>query len=308
MAGYSRLPVPPAYQGSSGEKGQIQLDGIATKVEVFHGRVDDEADWHVFINPDDDDWPVEMYCEVMVLDDYSKPTFGDDKFYSADFTLPFRLVKPGSAHPAWDLGKEAIDSQGHSLDCSQYSRLVEHAGRVYLQGPYVNDEAHDTRVEIHPLDSIAFAIDSSSQTISARPGDADWPSDFVRWRVAAFANSSLHRINDENFVQRRRTTTWFLDPPGRPPTSRRRPVFDAEIFTTLEVDEEPRALWNGDTEAMYAERRVAAISPPQFSEDPRDGRTKVRVSITMEEPDSHGGIVVRDYLIRRVPGQVVAQI
>ena len=97
--GYAPLPVPPAYAGPSGEPGQILLHGITTKVSVFHGRIDDEADWHVFIRPDRADWPIEMYCEIMVLDDFSKPFIGDDKFFTADFTLPLRLSKPDGPAP-----------------------------------------------------------------------------------------------------------------------------------------------------------------------------------------------------------------
>lgn len=46
---YPALPFPEKYQGPSGEPGQIILDGVVTKVELFHGTIDDELDWHDYI-------------------------------------------------------------------------------------------------------------------------------------------------------------------------------------------------------------------------------------------------------------------
>lgn len=296
--GYALLPVPPDYAGPSGELGQILLNGIATRISVFHGESDDEADWHVHIRPDPEHWPMEMYCEIMVLDDFSTPFIGDDQFFSADFTLPFRLSRSGSAHPAWDLGREAIRVQGSTLDCSEFSRLVRDGGRVYLQGAFVNDEAHDTRVEIHPLDSMAFAMDAGGRSLSARPGEAGWPTDAVRWRVAAFANSALHRINRESFVARPRRTTWYLAPPALPAPDPLHPVVNV---MQLDVVEEPRRLWEGNLQKLYDSRGLDAFPPAQFAEDPRDGHWKLKVEIRMKKPGNHGGIVVRDFLVRRVP-------
>lgn len=231
MAGYPLLPIPPAFRSPSGEEGQILLDGICMRISLFHGRVDDEADWHVYIDPDPSVWQtlgpflrergVEvanndlgvLYCELMVVDRHRNPLF-DEFFDSADVTLPFRLSKAGSEHPAWDLGLFASDNQGKDHDFSKHSQLVKDGGRVYLQGPFVNDAGHDTRVEMHPLDSIAFAMDKAGKTIAARPGQAGWPERYVKWRVAAFANSSFHRINNEAYLKKERTTTWFLDLPG----------------------------------------------------------------------------------------------
>jgi hypothetical protein len=165
FAQYPPLAVHPDYQGPSGEPGQIKLDGIVTKVSLFHGRSDDEADWHCYIdlspkastelsdylrarglNVDAAKLDI-LYSELMTLDKY-KFTWFDDKFYSADLTSSFLLFKPGSAHPAWDLGVKAIDNQGTEHDFSSFTKLI--GARAYLQGPLVNDADHGTRVEIHP--------------------------------------------------------------------------------------------------------------------------------------------------------------
>ncbi len=102
-----------------------------------------------------------MYSELMVLD--SARTFGDDPgtrnlgYRSADVSLPFGLQ--GSEHPVWDLGLLAARKAGTGVNFSKYSRLCEHHGYVYLQGAFVNDTYHGVLLEIHPLDSIAYAID-----------------------------------------------------------------------------------------------------------------------------------------------------
>lgn len=293
--GYAPLPVPPSHQGPSGEPGQILLDGIVQKITLFHGRVDDEADWHVFIRPDRADWPQDMYCEIMVLDDFETPFIGDDKFFTADFSPAFRLIKEGSANPAWEVGLKAIDEQSDSVNVTEAgvtSRLVTHQGRAYLQGAYVNDEAHGTQVEIHPLDSIAFAIDDSDNTIAVKRGQPGWPETSIRWRVAYFANSSLHRINSEKYVQRERTTTWLLDLPD--PLG---PAFPGNVSVT----EIRRQLRFKDTSEMHDGRGVKSIAPHELVTDLRDGRRKLRVSATLNKPDEKGGIVVIDYRVRFTP-------
>src|SRR5205814_8486874 len=50
---------------------------------------------------------------------------------------------------------------------------------------------------------------------------ATWPGRLVTWRVAAFTNSTFHRINNADYLKKERTTTWYLpllgeaDRPGR---------------------------------------------------------------------------------------------
>jgi hypothetical protein len=304
--GYPALAVPPAYAGPAGESGQILLDGIVKKVSVFHGRSADEADWHVYI-----DIPVEasrdlssylrpqgvivsadkldvIYSEIMSLDKYDRGWF-DDKFYSADFTPAF-LLATGSAHPAWDLGKFAVNNQGTNHDFSTYSKLWQF--RVYLQGALVNDSAHGTLVEIHPLDSIAFAMNSSGVPISQKRGQSGWPLVYVRWRVAVFANSNFHRITGESYVKKERTTTWFLDLPANAVAGG--PTTPGNITVT----EQRVQLWDGGHNNWYSGRRWKTLVPSSIAVDPKDGRKKLKVTTTMLEPDKFGGIVVRDYIIQ----------
>lgn len=306
-ADYPRLPVHPRYAGPSGEAGQILLEGLVTKVSLFHGRSADEADWHVYLDMSPETSldlanylrarNVEarasdlacFYSELMTLDKYKKGWF-DDKFYSADFTTSFLLSKSGSAHPAWDLGLVAVNDQGDNHDFTSYSRL--YGARAYLQGAFVNDADHGTRVEIHPLDSIAFAMDASGVPLSAKRDDPSWPRTFVKWRVGVFANSSLHRINDESYVDKERTTTWFLDLPrdavaGGPTTP-----------GNITVLEERQQLWNGGSNNWYGGRRWKTLVPWTIAVDPKDGRKKLKVTTTMLTPDKWGGIIVRDYTIR----------
>lgn len=306
-ADYTPLPVHPRYAGPSGERGQIQLDGLVTKVSLFHGRSADEADWHVYLDMSPEtamdlagylraqgaqvnaSHLACLYSEVMTLDKYKKGWF-DDKFYSADFTFSFLLSKPGSAHPAWDLGVVAVNDQGDNHDFTNYSRL--YGARVYLQGAFVNDDEHGTLLEIHPLDSIAFAMDSSGIPLSAKRNDQGWPATFVKWRVGVFANSSHHRINDESYVNKERTTTWFLDLPrdaigGGPATP-----------GNITVLEERQQLWNGGNDSWYSGRRWKSLVPWTIAVDPKDGRKKLKVTTTMLTPDKWGGIIVRDYTIR----------
>jgi hypothetical protein len=295
--GYKPLPVPLSYQGASGEPGQILLDGIVQKITLYHDRFDDEADWHVYIRPERADWPQDMYCEIMVLDDFETPFLGDDKFFTADFSRAFRLIKEGSVNPAWEVGLKAIDEQSDSVNVTEAgvtSRVVAHQGRAYLQGPYVNDEAHGTRVEIHPLDSIAFAIDDSDQTIAAKWGQPAWPETSVRWRVAYFANSSHHRINGEKYVKKERTTTWFLD------LLRPNPL-NVVSMGNVSITEIRRQLRFKDTNKMHDGRGFKSIAPHELVIDPKDGRRKLKVSSTMNKPDEKGGIVVIDYLVRFTP-------
>ena len=310
MGDYPLLPIPPAYRSPSGERGQILLDGLAMKVSLFHGKVDDEADWHVYIDPQPSVWQTlgaylrergtqvsnadlgVMYCELMVCDRHRNPLF-DEFFDSADVTLAFRLSKPGSQHPAWDLGLYAGDHQGTNHDFSRYSRLVRDSGRVYLQGAFVNDAAHGTRVEIHPLDSIAFAMDSAGRTLPDRWGEPGWPRRYVKWRVVVFANSKFHRINGENYMKKERTTTWYLDLPGDAGTGG-----PTSLPTSVTVEEIRQPLWDGKEEAWYTSRRVKSFAPWALAADPRDGRKKLKVSATMKIPDTRGGLVVRDYIVR----------
>ncbi len=366
-AQYPPLPVPPGYQGPSREPGQIMLDGTVRKISLQHGRLADEDDWHVYIDLDakatqdlrsylwtrnyalisSDDCLKKancnldkIYCEVMVLDKYVKPTLGDDKFYSADFTLPLLLSQPppekrpglhlpdgtvlGASewtgeHPAWDFGLIAMANQGELLeearemDFSDYSQLVSGGGRAYLQGAFVEDATHRACkptptptscqaapikyaktivIEIHPLDSIAFSMDETGKTLSAKRGQALWPTKSVRWRVAFLANSKLHKINSEPYLKKERTTTWYLDLPNDAYNSWGDP------YTTVNVETQPQQLWGGGKKVWYAGRGWKVFEPAILAVDPKDNRKKLKISATMNVPDNWGGIIVCDYIIR----------
>jgi hypothetical protein len=313
---YPLLPVPPDLSSPSGEPGQIAIDGIVAALNVFCGRVDDEADWHIYITP-----PIEvsdilansfsengvtvldliiMYCELMVLDDWNKPFLGDDRFHSADgLTQALLLTKFGSEHPAWDLGQDAMDNQGSSQDYTENSHLAVNHARVYMQGAFVNDADHGFRIEIHPLDSLAVAMKDTawSSVVSAKFGENDWPKSKMRWRIAWFTNSSLHRINGHDYLQKDRTTTWFLDLPSDAYAS------TSDDLVTIEVDGQLVQMWDMHEDRSYLWRGVkspiANIEGLQWSleADPKDGRRKLKVSATMAQPDERGGIVVQDYTI-----------
>lgn len=312
---YPQFTIPPSLQGPSGEKGQILLEGVTNKISLYHGfwtdlERDRELDWHVHISlPPDTKQTLmnglknsgcvlteqrfaDVYSEHMVLD--SPNLMGDDPgtrqlgFRSADVSLPLRLF--GSTHPAWDLGLIAARHQNkhRADDFSKYSRLVQDRGCSYLQGAFVNDEFHKIRLEIHPLDSIAFAMEKGGKTIPVRFGTVGWPTNFVRWRVAFFTNSTLHRVNKCSYLQKERTTTWFLGLPS-----------DAVRKAGAKVNVVPirHKLWNGVQKSWYESRGVKSFSS-SLQKDPKDGLLKLKVTATMNPPDKLGGMFVRDFVIQ----------
>jgi hypothetical protein len=354
---YPPLPVPQKYQGRSGERGQIMLDGIVKSISAYHGEVDDEADWHVSIslptnvtldlqsgllstyssidrgdcNRSESCNLATIYSELMVCDRHKSTTL-DEYFYSGDFTLPYLLSQPPAErrpvlafnfdgtpildpdwtgeHPAWDLGLITQNSQAKDHDFTKYSNLD--GGRAYLQGAFVEDAEHRrcrptpgivcylappkfatvARFEIHPLDSIAFAMNETGKVLSAKWGDPGWPFDFVKWRVAVFADSKYHRINGEAYVKKIRTTTWYLDLPVDAQSTW------GDLATTIRVIEQRRTLWNGGNKTWYGSRGVNSYVPWTLAVDPKDGLKKLKIVVKMDIPDNWGGIVVRDYGIR----------
>jgi hypothetical protein len=300
-------------RGPSGEGHQIQLDGIVERVTLFHGRADEEFDWHVYLRLSGAtadrlqrflrqngirvaaEHVARPYCELMLVDDRHKrgitwPPWQASwqwRYDSADLTAALRLS--GGDHPAYDLGRPVANEPGENRDLSTASRLARDRGRIAMQGLLVLDTAHDT-LEIHPPDSFAFAMDTDGRTLSARPGEAGWPDRTVRWRVAWFANSGRHRVSAETPLQQQRTTAWYLDPPTPAPT-----------LPHLDVSTEAVRLWDSKAGEWYDRRGVAELEAARFAADPRDGQRRLLVSATMQVPGNRGGLVVRDYLIRRRP-------
>jgi hypothetical protein len=312
-------------RGPSGERNQIQFDGTVEKVSLFHGRADEELDWHVYLrlfpsvarrlaqflrehNVALTDQEVDRpYCELMLIDDWHRRSITwppqqasfQRKYDSADLSRVLRLSKPGSDHPAYDLGRDVADEPGENKDLSASSRLCRDRGRVYMQGLLVLDVAHSpATLEVHPPDSIAFAIGDTDRTVSAVPGEEGWPDRTIRWRVAWFANSNYHRICDEEPLKQRRTTTWYLPLPG-PPAIVAVPATHA--LDQVEVTTTAVRLWDSKDERWYDSRGVADIDDARFEADPRDNTRRLRVGATMQVSDSRGGLVVRDYLVRRRP-------
>jgi hypothetical protein len=299
------------------------LDGIVTRVTLFHGKKKNEADWHVYIAlaPDTSlrladflsargtsvkatDLSI-MYCELMVLDLHKDPWVGFNEFYSADVTLPLNLYEINVEHPAWEFGYHAVEDKG-SHEFSKNSRLI--GGRAYLQGAFVNDSAHGVRVEIHPLDSIAFAMDQSGTTLWAKQPSQCWPASYVKWRVAVFTNSNFHRINKESYLKKERTTTWYLELPNNAyetSTGLIRPIVDEQPGLpgpyVIHVEEQRQRLWDGARKIWYSGRGWSTFPSWELAVDPRDGRKKLKVTSTMKIPDNFGGIAVCDYVISVTP-------
>jgi hypothetical protein len=219
------------------------------------------------------------------------------KYDTADLTRVWRLVKEGSQHAAHDLARPAADEPGETADLSEFSRLVEHGGRIYMQGVAVIDPAHDgspDKLEIHPPDAVAFAMDETGQTLAARPGDPGWPARHVRWRVAWFANSAHHRVNELATVAQPRTTRWYLPPPGSPLQAGLPPNV---LQPHIDVETTPIQLWDSKSDTWYDDRGVASIEDAEVEADPRDDHLKVRVGATMRAPGDKGGLLVREYAV-----------
>ena len=328
---YPPLPFPQDMRGPSGEPGQILLAGTARKVELFHGGTDDELDWHIFIEPrqgtrmrlldhllrhgkgattahyqspsvfsplNSHDL-AQAYCEWMVIDGY-RYTLTDDKWYSADVTRTLGLQES-----AWRYSIDAANSQGGVFN--QYgstvtprdSRIVNQHARVYLQGAFVNDADHRFRVEIHPLDSVAYALDPAGSPIGYDSTDSRWPTERVTWRVAAFTNSAIHRINKADYLAKTRTTTWYLPLPAR--------ARAAGMQVRVEVNH-PGFRNNQTTKATgrrpsanpYLQYGVASTSYA-IEPDPRDGVPKLRVTVAMARPDKFGGMFQGEYTVSVAP-------
>ncbi len=226
----------------------------------------------------------------MVLDGYDNSTF-DELFFSADVTDAFRLEGK-----AWDHSADAGAEQNISGASKTVSTAL-HGKRVFVQGPFVNDADHRFKVEVHPLDSIAYPVDAAGNHIDARPGSSAWPAAKVVWRVAAFTNSSFHRINGAAYVQRDRRTRWYLPLPTRPPrfgwiVTERLMSFTNEGRRHSGLDDRrPGATTQYRTHGVQG--HSAAIAT-----DRHDGVSKLRVDITMTRPaDRWGGMFFAEYTI-----------
>ncbi len=327
--------VPASLRSPSGERAQIQVEGIVTKISFFHGRNDDEADWHVYVdlhpgvrtelrnyirslNPDLESISHRIakhkandistiYSEVMVLDDYKNSMF-DEKFLTADVSKAFLLSLGNSRQPAWDLAMRAVNDQGENKNFTDYSGI--RGKYVYLQGAFVNDKEHGFLPEIHPLDGIAFAMDTRGEPVSIRHTNSAWPAKEIRWRVCYFANSSFHRINGESYLKRERTTTFYLELPRNAYRRERtqRVAGEAAPTGSILVTRHPVNLWDAKGKNEYAGRGWSIYPQHEIAVDPRDGRKKLKVTGKMKLPNKAGGIVVCDYVVRVTDSQPIQSI
>lgn len=322
-ANYLKRPVPPELRSPSREEAQIQVDGLVDRITLFMGRRDWELDWHVY--------PVldaavaarlaqvgtlkkgELFCEFMGIDRWEDEVIGR-QWWSSDMdgilslrwpvTNPKKGAETASAH--WSLVED--DHQGG------HGEVVAKAGestrdnaaivgkRVYLQGAFVMDAPTDTddhaHLEIHPLDSIAYARDGRGEVLSARGTDPGWPRATVVWRVGAVSNAGFHRINRCGFMTHDRTTVWYLDLPS-----------DASFPTSgVRVTATAPGFWHFPSDTRFTSRGVRRVqvdpSPDgtrrgigAFPMDPRDGRRKLRVEVTMRRPDDWGGLYLNDFRV-----------
>jgi hypothetical protein len=330
---YPPLPRPPELRGQSGESGQIVLTGTASEIEVLHGGTDDVLDWHIYIRLDPavrrrlldhlldhgkgaktahvepftpprplTEQDLErIYCEFMVLDGYDNSTF-DEKFFSADLKKALMLDRT-----AWDVSAEAAAEQnlrGATVDVTGESRLCRRAARVSLQGAFVNDRKHGFRAEIHPLDSLAYAIDAQASPLSVGPDDPGWPATVLTWRVAAFTNSTFHRINGADYLKKERTTTWYLPLPKDAPGN---PVKVAVNFPGFINQARGRAGLDKlrPTSADRYQDFDLISESHAIEQDFRTGERRFRVTVTMAQADLWGGMFLADYTLR--VGQQVIQ-
>jgi hypothetical protein len=329
--GYPPLPVPPELRGPSGEPGQILLQGRATKSSVFHGGVDDELDWHVYmrlapsvrqrllthllrhgegakrahrvaenrytaLTANDLN---EAYCEFMVVDGY-RNTATDERWYSADVTDVLMLPRS-----AWSYSAKAASDQGLSGSTAKAndSRLVKDGVMVYQQGAFVNDREHGFKVEIHPLDSIAYALDATGKPLTFDAKDTRWPAESLTWRVAAFTNSTWHRIDGADYLKKDRKTTWYLPLPlnGYQRGYRVEVKVATPGFTNHALTENKSLSSKRPRPKSYSDYGVKSVNYG-LDTDLRDSSQRLRVSIVMATPDRWGGMFFMEFHLTAVRG------
>ena len=329
---YPPLPMPELFRSPSGEPGQIELSGSVEKLKVFHGGTDDELDWNLYIQLDpshrqglfshilahgrgakeahagsasgalmspatpliESDLNL-IECELMVLDGYDNSTF-DELFYSADVTEALRLEGL-----AWDHSADAGREQNIQGASKTVGTALMHK-RVRVQGPFVNDADHRFKIEVHPLDSIAYPLNGSGAHIDAVPGSSEWPAKIV-WRVAAFTNSSFHRINGAEYVKRDRHTRWFLELPSG--LARFGWMISERLIGFTNEGRRHNGLDDRRPNTDQYESSGVLRHSSELGVDPRDGKQKLQVDVTMARPTNRwGGMFIAEYALEARSGPV----
>lgn len=330
---YPLLPIPPEYISPAAERGQIALDGIVKKISLFHGRGDDEADWHVYIELDAvtknrladyvskelqsrnpgiilDYSFNEVYSELMVLDKYENVPkslthpFGDEYFYSADVTKPFLLKKAGSTHPAWDIGYFATRHQGgsnlfYTNNLNGYSNLD--GGRAYLQGVFVNDKEHEINIAGKQIIKKAeiHPLDAIAFAMDKNGNVYSGKYGQPNWAKSyvrwrvAFFANSGYHRINGEYYLKGARTTTFY---LDLPDEAYKKTGEAKLYT-ISCQRKVQRLWDGAGERYYDARGWQTFPIHSIEVDSADGRKKLKVTAVMKPPDKFGGIVVCDYII-----------
>jgi hypothetical protein len=320
---YLKAPVPAEMRGPAREEAQIMISGVARRITLFMGKSDWELDWH--IHPILDPSVVTrleqvgklrgtLFCEWMAVNRWESEVVGR-QWWSADMDGMLSLRWPlDDEHPGAETASdywswEENDHQGGSAevvadvdDSATRGNSAVVGGRVYLQGAFVTDDPIDddehNHLEIHPLDSVAYAKELDGTVLAVRPTEAGWPQLSVRWRVGVVTNAGFHRINGCSFVTKERRTIWYLALPSAAALP------DVGVTVTQRMP----GFWHAPSNQRFEQRRVKSVTidpPPDgrarsyeaFPVDPADGRHKLKLDVTMETPDDWGGLFLREFTI-----------
>lgn len=332
---YPLVSIPSELQSPSGEHGQILVSGIINDISVFHGRGVSELDWICsltvpdsvkssivnqfkskieeynedikkrnnyivplfsgFLIPKDyqlDVSKLSIYSKIMVIDSFQKKLLGS-KFYSSDLTKALGLEMS-----TYDLAHKAMYNPGKTIKFGNLSKLVSKKAFTYLQGAFVNDASHGIRIEIHPLDGIAYALDEKGIPIPNAYDPNSWPKDTITWMVGGFTNSKAHRINNEAYLTKERTTTWILDLPLQ---AGENPDYNTNDSTSSKYNFEytinKTELHHSITRKSYTERGLRFISD-EIIRNPDTNRLQLRLNVRMAPADMYGGNVLYEIMIK----------
>lgn len=304
-------PFDSPIASPSGQEGQVLLQGTVCAVSMYASG---ELDWHIWLHLDEarrdamiriihdfsdhtgnilpeDDYEgcptsdgrfAGIFCELMVLD-----ACDHGLFYSADVRTLF------------ELDRDPWGAQSDPGDSTRWPTTLTNGRTVSLQGNFVLETQHGGWWEIHPLDSLAYQL-------AARP-------DAIIWRIGAFSNSNLHKINTCDggaYLDSARQTAWYLDLPELAVGDGDRVNVDVaehvfrhgleegaipgpEIGLGL-VYRQPQTQYRNYRARYEVLPRPGVRALSEFPIDPRDGRRKVWIGIITDPPDAFGSMLGLD--------------